>query len=370
MTAIEEITTDEQGNPFNASSFLNYMRKSSSHWWDNETQISSSWVFRGQWDARWKLVPTAARADYAGVPDFKRLVGDVEKHLGVHAPKWHSLTAIEKDKSLRCWAHLFSVSRFIELARELHFDVREIPKRTKEIFPWLESDGHKDFGMDAAHGIAEAFLGNYGPAEKFNFHTEPIIALAQHHGIATFVLDWTENPLAACYFASQMPRSESAPEGLAVWALNSHVLNQIASFRLTTQPCNVEVSRPAKSKNLYLAHQSGVVSYIPNPDRLWDQNDSYPDLEQVFQMCDRDHVQEMLENCENFDDEAAKRKYIETAMKSLPDLVFLRKIVLGESELPALRRLLLREGVSKAHMMPSLDNVASTAMASLSGEFL
>ena len=38
---------------------------------------------------------------------------------------------------------------------------------------------------------------------------------------------------------------------------------------------------------------------------------------------------------------------------------------LKSDEVPALKRLLLREGVSKAHMMPSLDNIASTALEML-----
>ena len=68
------------------------------------------------------------------------------------------------------------------------------------------------------------------------------------------------------------------------------------------------------------------------------RNEIYPDLETVFNQLDNG--------------EFAERTY-------------LRKITLANSELANFRQLLLREGLSKAHMMPTFDNVASTALNSL-----
>jgi hypothetical protein len=59
------------------------------------------------------------------------------------------------------------------------------------------------------------------PQEEFH----PFLAMAQHHGIPTRLLDWSRNPLVAMYFAaSQALHLDEQPELLAVWVIDAESL--------------------------------------------------------------------------------------------------------------------------------------------------
>jgi len=89
-------------------------------------------------------------------------------------------------------------------------------------------------------------------------------ALAQHHGMATPLLDWTESPFAAMYFAFD---KEHAPisDKRAIWALGSvNAKNREITAAHTGRSAPIlAFIRPMQDENSRLVSQSGLFTRAP-----------------------------------------------------------------------------------------------------------
>jgi hypothetical protein len=162
----------------------------------------------------------------------------------------------------------------------------------------------------------------------------PLDALAQHHGIPTHLLDWTFNSLTAAFFAAEKQMNTN----LCVYAFNIRRLPSNIQTNILGNIPQPEVPPSDFSFSPYLRSQFGVFIHLAKTQDYFTKHGEWPDLVTALKLWSEE----------------------QPASFKLP---VLQKIVLSACERPKLLELLRREFITRAHLMPTLDNVGQQVMA-------
>ena len=224
----------------------------------------NGFIFRGHSDYSWTLLPTAFRSgnplkDYtpqtAGIPENNDF--DPICHLG-----WHM------------HSELRALFIFLETADKLGIDTPIEYTNLKEHNELINN------ALDSKYDDHETI---FPSAELLNS-----MALAQHHGIQTRLLDWTESPYVAAFFAA-INGSPLTEQGNIAKSEKISVI-YLQSEKLRKENSVISVVNAPRRSNTFLRFQKGLFTYIPKANSYFIENKKWPSLEDINNLSGKEKV--------------------------------------------------------------------------------
>lgn len=296
--------------------FLDAIQPYRRRWCDDELHVCD-WVFRGQGNAAWTLTPSAWRSSTRASPRIlctsSPLVRDYAKAMLKQFNKYKTNPTRQEhfyELALNTKAEIQAIEEFASLVDELGFPVPS--QSSTHVQQWAE-----------AYNVGErSLIGEIKPE---------LVALAQHHGIPTRLLDFTRRSLVAAFFACEqwMQFADEKPAAMAVWAINLRELSR--------EFCRVQPIRVPRYQMSYLHAQDALFLLDTEAADKFLESGKWRPLEEA-----------LFESANTREDAPA---------------CLVRKLSLAASEVPKLMKCLRQMQISRAHMMPTLDNVTETLRA-------
>jgi hypothetical protein len=184
-------------------------------------------IFRGQEKSEWQLVPKVFRASI--IDTYKRgLMSTLRDHPGQFFFEWSLLR---------------------EFIRYCDAAGLTVPGDSMEFRAYFDQNN-----ITNIHGITSKDW----PQDR----VVTLMAMAQHHGVPTRLLDWSSNPYVACYHAAAtvVTRTRdkvSADERIAVFALDLNTLPRIGGVRPVSVPGSTSAYLCAQTGSFLLVDNSG-----------------------------------------------------------------------------------------------------------------
>jgi hypothetical protein len=218
-----------------------------------------------------------------------------------------------------------AVKEFTEFADKLGYPV---PGANKFIV--LYESNYRD--LPEEDYLVNQFIGWTYINDPFNVNCSAV-ALARHHGVPARLLDWTENPLIAAFFAAEELTSKltsdkalkkdnaSDETRIAVWAISKDIFSGNDKTSISPSPLQL-ILRPRHEIG-YLLAQKSVFTHDKAANGWFLRKGRWRSVDEAL-----DYNSECL-----------------------------KKLTLPVREVGELLRLLWLEGISRAHLMPTYDNV-------------
>jgi FRG domain len=318
-----------------ANEFMALLRASNPVWHEDDVDLPR-WIFRGHRDASWRLKPRAWRSASEGNPLHKLLTKLASLEVS-DAETVKPGTALHRALA---WTHAEKIvlNEFRRIGWQMGFGVIE---------------PSSEFSMDLAYGPSVIDDTRAEPDCYSPFIAAEDIGIAQHYGIPTRFLDWTFNPIFAVFFAQQDFAQGLDNTDLCVWALDMNAITTMHHWESGVGRNLMRSLVPRRQGNDFITAQDGVLLEVEHKWALsfFERAGKWPDMHDVVYAVNRKE--------ETIPDEP--EYYLYHVGHPL-----LRRIVLPASEIPQLRLMLRREGVTREKLMPTLENVARAAVEAIS----
>jgi len=212
--------------------YLTYDHDSLDEFWNAVSPIgevfgnsTSNFIFRGHRDSAWGLIPQVYRQDV--IDRYKTgMAGTLADYPGQTFFEWRMLQS------------------FV-----YHCDLRGLS------VPFDSMDFRDYFSLQ---NIMQMNSGNNAlwPQDR----VLPLMAMAQHHGVPTRLLDWSSNPMVACYFAAAGAVNDVTPskdKRIAVFGFTFNPHRKDAEYRYVSVPGSTSVNISAQGGAFVLVNNFG-----------------------------------------------------------------------------------------------------------------